>query len=104
MKIFISMPMRGRTSDEINASINKLKDKFRAKMPDAEFIHTIVMDTPPETGDQRVWYLGKSIEKLSQADIIAVPVQNDSNPGCKVEELVAVLYGIDIAYYSPDDI
>ncbi len=104
-KIFISMPMRGRTSEAINDSINELKMDIAANTPGkCEFLNTIVKEEPPQSGDQVIWYLGKSIEILAQATVLAVPKQRDQYPGCQAEALIGEKYGLHVIEYDVNDI
>ena len=44
----------------------------------------------------KLWHLGRSIQQLGQADAIYfIPGHSDSR-GCKVEKLIAKLYGVEI--------
>ena len=100
-KVFISMPMRGRNSNAIKDSIDTLKMTYITDTDNScEFINTIVTDEPPQTVDQRIWYLGKSIQILSQADTLMVPQQRDQYPGCQVEYTVAKYYGLQVIEYD----
>ena len=98
-KVFISVPMRGRTKENIEYSIKKMKDIARTIIEDEdiEFINTIVEEKPPYTTQKEaVWYLGKAIELLSQVDVLVAP-QTDYHhyaPGCFIEKEVASRYGI----------
>lgn len=70
-KVFLSVPMRGRTKENIEKSLEKMKAYTRIALgEDVEFINTIVKETPPENAHASVWYLGKSIQLLSEADVL----------------------------------
>lgn len=72
-KVFLSVPMKGRTKENIEKSLEKMMAiaKIALENEEIEFINTIVEDRPPyETNSQAVWYLGKSLELLSQADVL----------------------------------
>ena len=72
-KVFLSVPMKGRTKENIEKSLEKMRaiTKVALENEEIEFINTLVEEKPPyETNNQAVWYLGKSIELLSQADIL----------------------------------
>ena len=100
-KVFISMPMRGRTSEAIKNSIDELKMDFLANtVAQCEFINTIVQEEPPQTQDERIWYLGKSIQILSQATTLVVPKQREQYPGCQIEYMVGKLYGLEVIEYD----
>jgi len=104
-KVFISMPMRGRTSEAIENSITELKWDIAANTQGkCEFLNTIVKDEPPQNGNQVIWYLGKSIEILAQANTLAVPKQRDQYPGCQVEALIGRQYGLSVVEYDVKDV
>ena len=59
-KLFVSVPMRGRTKDEIRASIDKMKKIAEIyEDQELELIDTYIEDNPPENNNSPVWYLGK---------------------------------------------
>ena len=62
--------------------------------------HTDVPLKTPNFDDReyslKLWHLGRSIQQLGQADAIYfIPGYSDSR-GCKVEKLIAKLYGVEI--------
>jgi len=104
-KVFISMPMRGRTSEAITNSINELKMDIAANTPGkCEFLNTIVKEEAPKNADEKIWYLAKSIEILSQANTLAVPMQRDQYPGCQAEALVGMKYSLEVIEYNVKDV
>lgn len=98
MKIaFISVPMKNRFKVEIENDIKVMKAKVVEKFDDIEFINTIVEDKPPyETNNEAIWYLGKSIELLSQCDILVCKKNVDGYNGCYIEKEIAKRYGLEI--------
>lgn len=89
-KIFLSVPMKNRTKENIEKSLEKMKAIAKVALgDDIEFINTIVEEKPPyTTANEAVWYLGKSIQLLAQADILMcvdTPYWLQSN-GCDVEK------------------
>lgn len=102
-KLFVSVPMKGRTEKEIKASIQKMKRIAEAyEGEELELIDSYVEDNPPKNIHQSVWYLGKSLEKLSEADIfIGIDDDYDWN-GCFIERRAAGRYGIK-SYFVPVD-
>lgn len=99
-KVFISVPMRGRKKEDIEKSISKMKKIALAMLPEDEeyeFINTEVKEVPPyNTHNEAVWYLGKSIELLSQCDILVCVDDIYNYPGCYTERDVARRYGIKV--------
>ena len=94
-KLFVSVPMRGRTEDAIRASIEKMKKIAEIYEGEAlELIDTYIEDNPPENNNASVWYLGKSLEKLAEADVF-IGIDDSWNwKGCETENSVASAYGI----------
>lgn len=96
-KAFISVPMKNRFKEEIEEDIAMMKAKVRSLHPDVEFINTIVEDKPPyETNNQAIWYLGKSIELLSQCDTLVCKKYVSIYNGCFIEKEIALRYGLEV--------
>lgn len=95
-KLFASVPMRGRTEEEIRESFAKMKRIAEAyEGEELELIDTWISEDPPEGAKTNaVWYLGKSLEMLSTADVYIGVSTYGYFPGCCVEEEVAQLYKI----------
>ena len=94
LKVFISQPMTDKTDEQIlNArkhAINIIKKKFGK---DVEILDSFFKDAPHESTP--VWFLGKSIEVLSKANIAYFIGDWKNYRGCKIENTVAHEYGID---------
>ena len=94
---FISVPMKNRFKFEIEQDILTMQKAIDEKYDDVECINTIVEDKPPyETSNQAIWYLGKSIELLSQCDILVCKKNVDGYNGCFIEKEIAKRYGLEI--------
>ena len=95
-KLFISCPMKGRTEENIKKSMEQMHKiaeiYFDQKL---EVIPTYIEDNPPENSNQSIWYLGKSIQLLSEVDyFIGINYSNEFFKGCVIEREVANNYGI----------
>ena len=107
-KLFVSVPMKGRTEEEIKASIQKMKKIAEIyEGEELELIDSYIEDNPPKGSKEAVWYLGESLKKLAQADVfIGINDAWDWN-GCYIEIETAKRYGIKIymipANYVIDD-
>lgn len=103
-KLFVSVPMKGRTEEEIKASIQKMKKIAEVyEGEELELIDSYVEDNAPWKANPPVWYLGKSLEKLSEADIF-IGIDDYYNwSGCYIERITAHRYGIK-SYYVPGDL
>ena len=94
-KLFISQPMKDKTDDEI------LKEREKAIVAarkclgeDVEVIDSFFKVAPHDA--KPLWFLGKSLELLSTADVAYFAKGWDSARGCKIEHDCAVAYGIDV--------
>ena len=94
-KLFISCPMKGRTEENIKKSMEKMHKMAEIVFDqELEVIPSYIEDNPPETTDQRIWYLGKSVEMMADADYYIGIDYSDVYDGCMVENEVARRYGI----------
>lgn len=94
MKYFISQVMNGRTDAEIKAEREKVIAAMKKGNPDAECIASFfegeLYDAKP------LWFLGKSFELLSKADLcIFVDGADNKARGCWMEYQACLRYGID---------
>lgn len=92
-KLFISQPMRGKTDEEILAvrsdAIQAAKDVIGE---DVEVIDSFFQNAPADA--RPLWFLGKSIEMLSTADIVYFARGWNDARGCRIEHQCAREYGI----------
>lgn len=97
-KLFISQPMRGLTDEEILKVRQEIKVKAEKKIGEkVEIINSFIEDYPGEINKSvPVWYLGKSIELLAQADIAYFGGDWRNARGCKIENEIVRAYGIKI--------
>ena len=94
-KLFVSVPMKGRTEEEIKASIQKMKKIAEIyEGEELELIDSYIEDNPPKDSKEAVWYLGESLKKLAQADVFIGICESYDWNGCYIERETAVKYGI----------
>ena len=95
-KLFISQPMKRLTDEEILKAREEIKTRAEQAIGEqVELIDSFVEDYPKEINKSiPVWYLGKSIQFLSQADIAYFGGDWRNARGCKIEYEVANAYGI----------
>ena len=97
MKIFISQPMGDKTMDEILDDRNQAIEKLKKSYPDVEIIDSFIIESAPESyTDPGVFYILKSLELLSDADLAVFLRGWDKYRGCRVEHEFAKNYGIEI--------
>lgn len=98
-KLFISCPMKNRSEENIRMTFDRLHKIAEAVYGESlEVIPTYIEDNPPKCRTEGLWYLGKSIELLSQADYF-IGICGDNAwlyNGCAVEADVAKLYGMPV--------
>lgn len=95
MKLFISHPMKGKTDEQIlkerDIAIQEVKELVGDD--DVEIIDSFFKDAPHDA--RPLWYLGKSLELLSTADVAYFAKDWDKYRGCKIEHICAIEYGVD---------
>lgn len=92
-KLFISQPMRGKSDEEILAEREKAIQAARVEFQeDVEVIDSYFQGAPADA--RPLWFLGKSMELLSTADIAYFAPDWEKARGCKIERLCADEYGI----------
>lgn len=94
-KVFISQPMNGKTNEEIEA----VREKAIASATDTlgepvEVIDSFFKDAPHDA--KPLWFLGKSLELLSNADVAYFAKGWENARGCRIEHECAIEYGIDL--------
>lgn len=93
-KLFISQPMRDKTDEEILVERNKAISIARTILKDdVEVIDSFFQNASAEA--KPLWFLGKSIELLSTADIVYFCDGWQDYRGCRIEHECAVEYGIE---------
>ena len=96
-KLFVSVPMKGRTEEEIKASIQKMKKIAEIyEGEELELIDSYIEDNPPKDSKEAVWYLGESLKKLAQADVFIGIYESYDWNGCYIERETADKYGIKV--------
>lgn len=100
-KLFVSVPMKGRTEEEIKASIQKMKKIAEIyEGEELELIDSYIEDNPPKDNKEAVWFLGESLKKLAQADVFMGICEIYDWNSCCIEMETANKYGIK-AYTIP---
>ena len=100
-KLFISCPMKGRTEENIRKSMEKMHKIAEIVFDqELEVIPTYIEDNPPKNNNQAVWFLGKSIQMLSEADYFIGIEWCDFYKGCSVESDVVKKYETESTYVN----
>lgn len=97
MKVFISMPMKSKSVEQVLIERDRIFEYIKKKLPEAELINSVLKDADKDIAsggdDKGVWYLGKSIQLLSEADIVFFVNNWADFRGCSIERDVAEAYG-----------
>lgn len=93
-RLFISQPMNDKTDEEIlevrKKAINTAKSIMSGE--DVEVIDSFFQSAPVDA--RPLWFLGKSLELLSTADVAYFADGWQEARGCKIEHICAIEYGI----------
>ena len=93
-KLFISQPMKDKTDEQILAEREKAIAVAKEHVSEeVEVIDSFFQSAPADA--RPLWFLGKSLELLSTADIAYFAPGWSEYRGCKIEHECAVQYGID---------
>ena len=94
-KLFISQPMRGKTDEDILAARKKAIESAKRELGvEPEVIESFFQGAPAEA--RPLWFLGKSLEMLSEADVVFFAKGWEEARGCKIEHECAIEYGIEL--------
>ena len=98
-KLFISQPMRGKTDEEILAERKKAIESAERNLGEpVEVIDSFFQNAPVDA--RPLWFLGKSLELLSTADIAYFAKGWEDARGCRIENQCAIEYGCEFPYKS----
>lgn len=89
-KVFISQPMRGKTTKQIKQERKYIVDKLTSL--GYEVINSVLF----EEEHNSIYMLGKSIMLLSDADYILFMDKWQKSRGCRIERSIAEDYDITI--------
>lgn len=104
-KLFISCPMKGRTEENIRKSMEKMHKIAEIVFDqELEVIPSYIEDRPPENSKQAVWYLGRAISLMAEADYFIGIGWSDFWAGCAIEADVARRYHIPVSHVEIRDL
>lgn len=110
MKVFISLPMHGKTETAVKEDLQKYLKSLELDMHEKnqlkedehlELIDTVTHSDTPAI-PSRLWYLGEAIKKLDEADLVYFAEGWEKAKGCWVEFAAACAYGKPITWDYPD--
>lgn len=97
IRLFISQPMKGKSDEEILKVREQAIAEAQARLEknqEIEVIDSFFKDAPAEA--RPLWFLGKSLELLSTADVAYFANGWQAARGCRMEHICAVEYGIKV--------
>lgn len=101
-KLFISMPMRGRTPEAIKYSMERVHKTAEVVFgEELELIDSYIEEATPAGSNEAIYCLGESIKKMAEADYcvcISSTIFNGYYPGCGIEYEMAIEYGIPFIF------
>ena len=94
-RLFISQPMKGKSDEEILKEREKAIEKAKELVGEpVEVIDSFFQNAPVDA--RPLWFLGKSLELLSTADIAYFTPGWQKARGCRIEYVCANEYEIEI--------
>jgi hypothetical protein len=94
-KLFISQPMKDKTNEEILAVREEAIASAKAELgEDVEVIDSFFENAPHDA--KPLWFLGKSLQLLSNADVAYFAKGWSGYRGCIIEYKCANEYGIKV--------
>jgi hypothetical protein len=108
--VFISLPMKGRSDEEVRTDIEHAKEAYLAitgfDISQVAFVNNLdAANIPPEEiAPERlgVWYLGHAFSKLATCDEAFFWLGWKKAHGCLVEHEVCTIYGIPVLAVEGD--
>lgn len=93
MKVVISQPMKGLTEDQIRENRSQIVKALEAE--GYTILETIFnFNLPNSITHQPVYYLGESLKKLAEADVVYFMKGWENARGCVIEHETCIRYGI----------
>lgn len=93
MKVFLSHPMHGLTEEQIMSIRDSAYYYLRSVYGNIELIDNYFHEDAPKNA-RCLWYLGRSIQQMEEADAIYFCEGWEDARGCLIERQVAEKYGL----------
>lgn len=101
IKVFISQPMNGLSDIQISKNRAKAIESLynMGYMPDEiTILDTYIEENAPDNVNSGLWYMGKSIDLLAEADVVVFAKGWFNARGCRIECKCAKVYGVPCIY------
>ena len=108
LHVFISLRGEGKAYEELlltqKAILNAYKEKSLKNKDNYDLVESLYKDYNPEINiaRNRIEFLGKSISKMSDADVVLLPLDYRKSKGCTIEAVTAKIYDLPIVTYLLD--
>ena len=94
-KLFISQPMRGKSDEQIKKEREEAIKKTSEILNEEIFVIDSFFEKAPVDA-KPLWFLGKSLELLADADCVYFAPGWEDARGCRIEHECSKEYGIAI--------
>lgn len=119
MKVFISVPMKDKTDEEIKKEIAIVENIAKAYFPEETVLGTLEfvdnfkknvdgdflgvslsISHPKDKEKMPLYYLGEALQKMSNCDAVMFPLNWERYRGCNLEFDAADRYGLKCYFYD----
>ena len=97
-KVFVSVGMRGRSTDDVLKDIAEVGLKAREFSELAEIVHNYNCPQPTGNKSSKTYYLGEAIKLLGECDVCIFAKVWKKYASCAIEHHDYEIYGIQIIY------
>ena len=91
------MGIKSKSTDQVRVEMDRVFEVIKKKLPEAELLNSVVDGADKAIAlkgdDVGIWYLGKSLEIMSEADMVFFVNDYKEFRGCRIERIVADNYG-----------
>ena len=94
-KVMLIQPMLGRNEEEIKREREMITEAIESN--GHEVINTLFIEEAPKDSKEGLYYLGKSIQAMSEADAVLLLPGWDKARGCRIEYECAKACGLEVA-------
>ena len=101
-RLFVSLPMRGKTGDEIIAEHNRIVLKAQEALGEALVPVRHIFGYCEDEDNMAARRLGNAISCMAEADVVAFGKGWEKARGCRIEHQVCLDYDIDIVEIYSD--
>lgn len=101
----ISQPMKGKTDEEITETRNRAVETLHNmgfNVVDSYFHGENEPEVPETVVNKPLYYLGKSLEKMAECEMLYCCKGAEKARGCRIENVVATDYGLSICYEAQE--